>query len=262
MTYEPRTYRAGVDAEDLFAFEAAFRETDLQILARTELASEATDAIAAARWEIESFIQKYPRFKETLSPFEVSADAPEIVRQMASAAVKARVGPMAAVAGAIAQRVALDLVEYSDEVIVENGGDVYLIGERERVVSLFAGVSPLSDKVGLRIPAGLLPLAVCTSSGTVGHSLSFGKADAVTVLSRDGALADAVATGLANRVQGPDDIDRAIEAARQVIGVLGVVVIVGDRMGAWGNVRLVPLTGPEAAGAGESTERDDIASPS
>jgi ApbE superfamily uncharacterized protein (UPF0280 family) len=242
MVFEPRTYRGHVEADDLVGFEVAFRETDLQIMAERDLSERAEELIAGVRWDIESYITAHPKFKETLKPFEVGDDAPEVVRAMAKAAALARVGPMAAVAGAIAQRVAQGLEAASPSgVVVENGGDVYLVGDRERVVGVYAGESSLSERIGLRISTGLQPVAVCTSSGTVGHSLSFGAADAVTVLARDGALADAVATALANRVQTSDDVDRAIVAARKVHGVLGVLVIVDDSLGAWGNVRLVGL---------------------
>jgi ApbE superfamily uncharacterized protein (UPF0280 family) len=241
MAYEPRTYRRAVEADDLVSFEVVSRETDLQVLAERDLSARAEDLVAAARGEIESFIERHPGFQESLSPFAVPDDAPVIVRRMAEAAAKACVGPMAAVAGVIAQSVAEGLAEESSQVVVENGGDIYIVGDRERTVGLFAGESRLSGTIGLRISPGLLPLAVCTSSGTVGHSLSFGVADAVTVLARDGALADAVATGLANRVQGPEDIERAVQAARAVMGLLGVLVVVGDSLGAWGNMRLTPL---------------------
>ena len=241
MAYEERTYRRTVAADDLVSFQVAQAETDLHILADRDLSDLAADLVARGRWDIERFIADQPRFAETLSPFDVPDDAPQLVQQMARAGFKARVGPMAAVAGTVAQYVAEGLAERSDQVIVENGGDVYMIGDRERVAALFAGDSPVSGKVGVRISPALLPVAVCTSSGTVGHSLSFGKADAVTVLARDGALADAVATGLANRVQDAGDIERAVAAARAVTGVLGVVVVVGDSLGAWGNIRLIPI---------------------
>jgi hypothetical protein len=148
---------------------------------------------------------------------------------------------MAAVAGAVAQHVAEGLAEVSGEVIVENGGDLYLIGREERIVGVYAGESPISGRVGIRVSKGLLPVSVCTSSGTVGHSMSLGHADAVAVMARDGSLADAVATALANRVQDENDVERAIDAAKSMLGVLGVLVVVGESLGAWGNVRLVPL---------------------
>jgi hypothetical protein len=109
------------------------------------------------------------------------------------------------------------------------------------VIGLFAGASPLSLKVGLRLAGGGEPLAVCTSSGTLGHSCSFGRADAACLLSTDAALADAAATAVGNRVQGPSDIAAAIAFARGIEGITGAVLICGDRIGAWGSVELVPL---------------------
>ncbi len=243
MAYEPRTYRQTVDPEDLVCFRVAVKETDLLICAGENLSDAAGDLIAQARWEIEDFIRQQPRFAEAFAPFAVPDSAPPLVRAMSNAAAKARVGPMAAVAGVIAEYVAKGLAERSPEVIVENGGDIYICGTRDRTIALSAGASPLSERVGLVVRGGLMPVAVCTSSGTVGHSTSFGAADAVTVLARDGALADAVATALANRVRDCSEIDRAIEAARQLTGVLGVVVVVAGSIAAWGNVRLVPLGG-------------------
>lgn len=241
--HEPRTYRRAVEPEGLVSFEVAIKETDLQVSAERDLTGMAEDLIVRARWDLERYIASRPLFAESYVPVEVTADAPEIVRAMAEAARRANVGPMAAVAGAIAEYVARGLSERSAEVIVENGGDIYITGDTDRVISLWAGDSAATGNIGLLVRKGLLPIAVCTSSGTVGHSRSFGRADAVTVLARDGALADAVATALANRVREPEDVAAAIDAARQLTGVLGVVVVLGDRIGAWGNVHLTPIAG-------------------
>jgi ApbE superfamily uncharacterized protein (UPF0280 family) len=241
MMYQPRTYRRLVDPEGLVSFSVCIKETDLHISAERDLTGQAEDLVVQARWEIETFAAAHPRFAEALAPYDVPESAPALVAKMAAADTRARVGPMAAVAGTIAEYVARGLAEHSANVIVENGGDDYLIGTVDRIMSIEAGDSPLSGEVGLRIPKGLQPIAVCTSSGTVGHSLSFGSADAVTVLARDGALADAVATALANRVREADDVQRAVDAAHAVPGVFGVVVIAEDKLGAWGNIHLVSL---------------------
>lgn len=241
MPYEPRTYRAVVSPQGLVTFEVAIKETDLQISAVRDLTSEAGDLIAQARWEIESFVTAHPRFAETWSPYEVEADAPSIVQQMATAAFRARVGPMAAVAGAVAEYVARGLAASSPEVIVENGGDIFMVGEHDRTIAMWAGGSSLTGHLGILVKAGLMPVAVCTSSGTVGHSTSLGSADAAVVLAHDGALADAVATALANRVHTAEDVQRAIDATRAIHGVLGLVVVLGDHLGAWGNVHLTAL---------------------
>jgi uncharacterized protein len=146
------------------------------------------------------------------------------------------------VAGALAARVGRQLAPLSPEVIVENGGDIFLAIGQPATVALFAGRSPLSHRVGLHLDPSLSPLGVCTSSASVGHSLSFGRADAACVLAPSAALADAAATALGNRVQGPDTIATALAWAAALPDILGAVVIVGEKLGAWGQVELSPLT--------------------
>jgi ApbE superfamily uncharacterized protein (UPF0280 family) len=241
MPYEPRTYRRAVDPAGLVTFEVVVAETDLQIAARTDLRDDALRLVEGARADIERFMDSHPFFADTFAPFDVPADAPAIVRSMSMAASLATVGPMAAVAGAVAEHVARGLEPLSDEVIVENGGDVFLCGSTDRVLALHAGPSPLSGKVGIELPASLLPCAVCTSSASVGPSVSLGRADAACVIARDGALADAVASALGNRVHSHEDIERAIEAVRGIRGVVGAVVVMGERLGAAGEVRFVSI---------------------
>jgi ApbE superfamily uncharacterized protein (UPF0280 family) len=148
---------------------------------------------------------------------------------------------MAAVAGAIAESVSKDLLQFSKEVIIENGGDIYLSTSKERTIGIYAGDSPLSLKIGIVIDSEETPLGVCTSSGTLGHSLSFGKADAVSVLSKSAALADAVATAVGNIVKEKKDIELGLGRGREIEGALGILIIVGEKMGVWGDVRLTRL---------------------
>ena len=244
MVYQPRTYRDWVSSRGLVSFSVMEKETDLLILAQRDLTEVALAAARKCRAELEGYISKHRRFLSALEPLPVAEDAPLLVRQMASAAEAAGVGPMAAVAGAIAEYVGKELLRYSDEVIVENGGDIFLkIAERRRV-GLYAGTSPFTGKMGFDILPEETPLGVCTSSGTVGHSLSFGRADAVITFSPSTSLADAAATAIANIVQTADDIPIALRKAEQIPGLKGVVVIKDDAMGLWGQVRLVQ-TGDE-----------------
>jgi ApbE superfamily uncharacterized protein (UPF0280 family) len=157
---------------------------------------------------------------------------------MADSAAEAGVGPMAAVAGAIAEFVGNGLLEFSPEIIVENGGDVFLKSLKNRIVSIYAGESPLSEKIGLEIQPEETPLGICTSSGTVGHSLSYGQADAVVAVSKSTPLADAAATAIANLISKPDDIPKGIEFAESIRGLKGTVIIKGDRMGVWGDIKI------------------------
>jgi hypothetical protein len=241
MAYQPRTYRRSVDPKGLSTFEVVVRETDLAISARTDLGAEAMELVVALRVDLEGFVSRHPRFLTSFVPYEVGDDAPAIVADMGRAALLAGVGPMAAVAGAMAEHVARGLARYSDEVIVENGGDCFLLGATERTVAIHAGSSPLSGRIGIAIASEALPLAVCTSSASVGPSVSLGWADAAVAIAANGALADAAATVLGNRVHSDRDVERAMEAAQRIEGVLGLAVIVGETLGAWGAARLVPL---------------------
>ena len=150
---------------------------------------------------------------------------------------------MAAVAGAVAESVGRKLLDHSREVVVENGGDVYIKSNGPVVAGLFAGLSPLSMKLGIKVVDTRDGIGLCTSSGTVGHSLSTGSADAVCVVSRSCALADAAATAIGNRIRSPREIKTGIAFGKRITGVLGVVVVAGREIGAWGQVELVPLKG-------------------
>jgi ApbE superfamily uncharacterized protein (UPF0280 family) len=243
MTYEPRIYRRSVDPSGLVCAEVVVKETDVLVCAERDVSDLAEDLVHRARWDIESYISGHPRFAESYVPVQVESSAPKIVQQMARAGWRASVGPMAAVAGAVAEYVARGVSAVSPNVIVENGGDIYLMGSHDRTVALWAG-HPGIDRIGLTVPATLQPLAVCTSSATVGPSVSFGSAEAVTALAHDGALADAVVTALANTVHGEDDIEKAVGAAKLVPGIFGVLVTLNGHLGAWGAIRLVPLGKP------------------
>jgi ApbE superfamily uncharacterized protein (UPF0280 family) len=239
--YEPRTYRHSIKDTGLVSFTAVVRETDLYIRARSDLKEQALEAIHRYRRPLEDYILSNPLFMHSLEPVPVEKDAPEIVRMMADASRQAGVGPMASVAGAFAELVGKELLKYSGEIIVENGGDIFMQVAGRRVIGIYAGDSPLSSRLGIEIKPDRCPLGVCTSSGTVGPSLSLGLADAVVVLSRSTALADAAATAIGNRVKAAGDISTAIEHGQKIGGLSGIVIIAGDKMGAWGDVDLIEL---------------------
>lgn len=239
--YEPRTYRSLAGGHRLVGFEVVVRETDLMIRASRELSALACELVLAERAGLEAYIRAYPGFAGTLVPWRAEGPAPRLVQEMIAAGAAAGVGPMAAVAGAIAEAVGRGLLAHCDEVIVENGGDIFLKTRAPATVALYAGASPLSLKIGVVIGGEDRTLAVCTSSGTVGHSLSFGRADAVCVVAPSGALADAAATAIANRVSSPRDLRRAIAAGRRIPGVEGLVIVAGDRVAFWGAVQVVPI---------------------
>lgn len=239
--FEARTYHNLIKTEDLTPFRVTIRETDLFLLAQRKLESETREAVIRYRWQIEEYIRNHPEFLTSLTPMGNEPHAPKIVKEMLKASRLANVGPMASVAGAIAEFVGKDLISFSPEVICENGGDIFIASSKERVVGIFAGKSPLSLKVGLRIKPGDTPLGVCSSSGTVGHSMSFGRADAVCVLSKSAALADAAATSIGNLIKGKGDIERGLNYGSHVEGVIGVLIILGEVMGMRGELELARL---------------------
>lgn len=207
------------------------------------LETEAREQVLDCRGHIEGFIRRHPDFAATLMPWPEPDFAPPIVRRMIQAGKAAGVGPMAAVAGAIAEAVGRRLLHDSRQVVVENGGDIFIKTDKTVIAGLYAGGSPLSMKIGIRLSASQNGTGVCTSSGTVGHSRSAGKTDAVCVISESCALADAAATAIGNRITDPDQIESGIAFGRQIAGVSGIVVVVGRHMAAWGALELVPLKG-------------------
>lgn len=241
---EKREYRSLVGTSGLVTFRASVKETDLLISARSDLSRQALGHILTLRRFLEERIKAQPDFLSSLEPLEPGPEdglAPEIIRRMLAAGLKAGTGPMAAVAGAMAGAVGSRLAGESPEVIVENGGDLYLAAQRELRVAIHAGPSPLSGKLALIIPALAQPLGLATSSASVGHSLSLGAADAAVVAAEDPALADALATALGNRVCRAKDIGPALEWLSAIKGVRSGVVIIGKGMGAWGELELVRL---------------------
>jgi len=236
---EERFYRRWVTAEDLVGFEVCVDETDLAILAEVDLSELALAAVERLRGELLAYIGRHREFLSSLKPVEAAPDAPLIVRRMAQAGSKFGVGPMAAVAGAIAEVVGRELLEHSSQVSVENGGDIFIKMNAPRRVTLYAGPgSPFSKKLGLMLDSSDAPVAVCTSSGTVGHSLSFGRADAVVAIADSAASADAAATAIANTIREPHDIQPALDRQTQRGELRGLLIAMGDKLGAWGEIQL------------------------
>ena len=210
MVYQPRTYRDSLKTDGLVSFTVVIKETDLFITASHAAEHDAQTAVLNARYNIEQYIQNHPEFLSSLIPLPADECAPDIIQDMLSASAAAGVGPMAAVAGAVAEHTGREILKQCDEVIVENGGDIFLQVNREITISVFAGSSPLSNRIGIKISTRNSPLGVCTSSGTVGPSLSFGTADAVTIISPSASRADAAATAVGNLVKSSADIEQPL----------------------------------------------------
>jgi ApbE superfamily uncharacterized protein (UPF0280 family) len=236
IEYKERKYRNLIEGKDLIPFQVKEAESDLYIRANQDLSFYTRQILSSFRRQIENYIENHPIFKSTLLPYPQDKKAPEIIKSMIQTAALCGVGPMAAVAGAIAEFIGKELLGYSSEILVENGGDIFIKSNKVRKVSIFAGRSPFSQRIILKIEAKENYIGICTSSGMVGPSLSFGKADAVTVISDSVLLADAAATAVGNTVKTQKDVEQGLIYAQKIKGVKGVAIIKDDKMGLWGDI--------------------------
>jgi len=236
--YQERLYRNWVKAKDLYSTHVVDKETDLQVLTDEPIDEKfLRDKVRFYRWQIEKYISQDKKFLTSLKPLAVEINAPLIIKEMSVAAKRANVGPMAAVAGAIAQSIGCGLLKKGcQEVIVENGGDIFLKIKETRNVGIYAGKNSIFNCISLKIKASDTPLGVCASSGTIGHSLSFGNADSVIILSKDASLADAVATATGNLVHSKKDLKKALEFAKSIKGIKGCVIIFKNNFISWGKI--------------------------
>ncbi len=224
--------------EDLFKQAFRFKETDCTVIADNQSAIDtAVLSIKYHRRQLEKYIRNHPKFLYSLQPISVD-NGPRIVTLMAEASEKANVGPMAAVAGVLADLAVQDMVLAGSKVaVVENGGEVSAISSHSIDIALSAGDSPLSKEVGFRLEE--FPIGVATSSGLYSHALSFGEAEAVTIFAVNAGVADAVATAIGNLIKGDDyrgAIERGIKEALIIEEVKGVFLLYRGIVGKGGQV--------------------------
>jgi ApbE superfamily uncharacterized protein (UPF0280 family) len=234
-----RSYRERcVPRENERTFQIVMEETDLRVTCAEDLSLPMLELLTELRGQIKAWMRLQPEFRTSLAPVPVPASAPEIVRRMAAGAEAAGVGPFAAVAGTVAQMVAESFAERSPDLIVENGGDIYIYSRCERIVGLLP--DPRGEPVRVRILPEDCPVSLCASSAYIGPSLSLGKGDLAVVRAADGALADACATALCNMLREAKDVERAILRAKSMrkSGVQGVFLQCAERVGIWGKMEL------------------------
>ena len=242
--YQERSYRYKTKGHALIEQTLIQNESDLQIYSNENVVDVADHHLKVIRSVLKEHIVKRPDFENSLKPLKIEGkdEGPHpYVLKMYHASFQAGVGPMAAVAGSVSEYVGRSILANSPaltDILIENGGDIFLKTSVERRILVHAGESPLSEKLALKIKPEMTPCGICTSSGTVGHSLSFGKADAVVVISKDTCLADAMATSVGNLIQTSADIEKGIAFASQIEGVEGLLIIVGNTMGAWGQIEI------------------------
>ncbi len=246
MVYEPqyehRFYRNLPKNRKLNQFSIKIMESDLLILCdenSEKIKNVAKQNLRKVRRDIERYLSQQPIFATSLEPIAVTDDAPAIAADMAEVGKIWKVGPMAAVAGAIAEYIGRALLEHVNTVIVENGGDIYARSDEPVYFGLYAGEeSPFKDFLTFAINAKN-GLGICTSSGKVGPSLSFGKADAVVAIHRSASFADAAATALANRITNPKNVETIVEEEKKKALLDGMIACCGDKLGMWGDFELV-----------------------
>jgi len=222
-----------------------YKETRCTITADSEAAIEiAVSSLKRHRDQLERYIVDHPKFLHSLIPVQVD-NGPPVARLMAEASERAGVGPMAAVAGVLADLAVGDMVSSGAEVaVVENGGEVCAASNIPLNVALAAGDSPLSKRIGFRLED--FPIGIATSSGLYSHALSFGEAEAVTVFAVNAGLADAAATAVGNLVRGEDlrgAVECGIAKALSIDGVKGVLVLYRELVGKAGQIpRMVKVS--------------------
>jgi ApbE superfamily uncharacterized protein (UPF0280 family) len=239
MIHEERIYRSLINKDNLVSYNVKIAESDLFISSDTNLTGSAEKSLIKHRNFLESYIKNHPTFRTSLLPLPEDDLAPPIIRDMLSKSKICGVGPMAAVAGAVAEFVGYDLLNQTGNLIIENGGDIFLQSKNKLTIAVYAGESTLSYKVNFVVKPEDSPLGICTSSATVGPSLSFGKADAVCVISKSATLADAAASAIGNKVKSKKDIKTALDYGIKIPGVKGIIIICGNDMGAIGEVELI-----------------------
>ncbi len=211
-------------------------ESIVTFLCKDQYVASGQEALLRSRKILEDYIQENPEFETTHLPYYASKDAPELIRHMCREAEKVGVGPLAAVAGALAEESLKALLDAgAKEALVDNGGDIALFIRKPVNIGIFAGNSPLSE-LAFEVTPRSEPSGICTSSGTVGHSFSYGKADAAVVISSNVVLADAAATVLGNRVKEEKDLNGCFDFLEDVPEIEGALVIYHDKIALWGKL--------------------------
>ena len=224
--------------KNLIKQQFTLKETSCTIISDKQACIQiAAESIQRNRQALETYIAANPKFLYTLKPIP-PPDQPIVARLMAEAAEAVDVGPMAAVAGAIADLAVADMKQAGCGVaVVEDGGEISATSNIPVDVAVAAGDDPLSKQFGFRLNE--FPIGVATSSGRFSHALSFGDAEAATVFCKNASLADAVATAVGNVVKGENvghGIRAGLERGMSIAGVQGVLIIFRGKVGMAGKI--------------------------
>jgi ApbE superfamily uncharacterized protein (UPF0280 family) len=231
-------YRNKISAEGRYSFRVDYKYSGLYIMCDRDISSELEEAVLSFYSDIEMILAGQPDFEKSLVPIKTGKDLPMTIKEMCCAGEVFNVGPMASIAGALCDHLAKNLTDRCNFLMIENGGDVYIKSNVPFEVGIFTKNIYFKDKLTLLIEAGQTPCGICSSSGSFGHSLSLGKSDLVTVLSKTATTADAAATAIANTINSEKDIDEAITCFSRYSEIEGLIIIKNKRIGLWGKLQL------------------------
>ncbi len=243
LEYRRRFYREWTQEGELDTFGIILYETDLQVyfsssVEKETLAKRTYGLVSKYRKQIEHTIKTFPEFSTSLYPLRIKSSY-KITEEMISESRRAGVGPMAGVAGALAEYVGSELIGLAQELIIENGGDIFFKSKKSRNVLVYAGEdSPFRDKIRIKLHGGDTPCGICTSSGKIGHSLSFGNTDATIVIAESAITADVFATAVGNMVKSESDLEKAFGLLEKQAGISGALILIGEKIAVWGDVEL------------------------
>ena len=232
-----RFYRNLIKVENLKKFVVKVKETDILVFAEKNLKKEIEEEVKKQREILERYIKIHPEFYFSFSPVEVESNE-EIIKLMSLSSKLTKTGPMASVAGAIAEIIGRKFLPLSEEIFIENGGDIFLNLKNEVKIGIYAGKSPFSMKIGIKIKREN-PVGIATSSGTVGHSFSYGDADAVTVISNSSAFSDGAATYFGNLIKGKIDKELIEREINDFPFIEGMLIIREKELFVWGKIELI-----------------------
>ncbi len=235
-----RFYRSLIQKRNFYKFEVKVEQTDLLVIAKKNLKKEIKEEVIRQREILKDYIEHHPEFLLSFTPVFAESDQ-EIIKLMSESSFMTKTGPMASVAGAISEIIGKKFLSLSDEIIIENGGDIFAKMNSNFIVGIYAGGSPFSMKIGIKLKKREIPYGVATSSGTVGHSISFGKADAVTVVSSSASFSDGAATYFGNLVKDRIDKELIISELKNFVFIEGIVIIKEKEIFLWGDIELIDL---------------------
>ena len=235
--YEERFYRNKIISK--FKMEVSFKESDLLICSDKEIAKEKAQNILVKYYEqIEGYAMKNPLFLTSLSPLEIDQTAPPIIKEMIESSKVTGIGPFSAVAGAVAQYVGGELLNHCRELIIENGGDIFLKINEDKIIGVYLGQEFKINNLNLKVKKRSQAFGVASSSSSLGHSLNFGKADLVSVVAKNIIIADGFATAISNRIKRIGDVDKILAEAREDLAIEGLLVAFGEKIFLWGDLEI------------------------